>query len=85
VTVRGVVGEDFQPAGVAIVSVAKGGAAANAGLQAGDVITRIGSTQITTVQSLTEALASYKPGQQVPVTDERGGQQKTVQVTLGSL
>jgi putative serine protease PepD len=85
VTVRGVVGEDFQPAGVAIVSVTKGDAAANAGLQAGDVITKIGSTQITTVQSLTEALASYKPGQQVPVTYERGGQQKTVQVTLGSL
>ncbi|MBY8876497.1 S1C family serine protease [Actinacidiphila acidipaludis] len=85
VTVRGVVGQDFQPAGVAIVSVSNGGAAAKAGLQAGDVITKVGSSPITTVQSLTEALAAYRPGQQVPVTYERNGQQKTVQVTLGSL
>ena len=85
VTVRGVVGQDFQPAGVAIVSVSNGGAAAKAGLQAGDVITKVGSFPITTVQSLTEALAAYKPGQQIPVTYERNGAQKTVQVTLGSL
>lgn len=85
VTVRGVVGQDFQPAGVAIVSVTKGGAAAQAGLQDGDVITKVGSTPITTVQSLTEALAAYKPGQDVPVTYTRNGAQKTVTVTLGTL
>ncbi|SEN71019.1 S1C family serine protease [Actinacidiphila rubida] len=85
VTVRGVVGQDFQPAGVAIVSVHKGGAADQAGLQAGDVITKVGSSPITSVQSLTEALAGYAPGQKVPVTYTRNGSQKTVTVTLGTL
>ncbi|MEE4541670.1 trypsin-like peptidase domain-containing protein [Streptomyces sp. V4-01] len=85
VTVRGVVGQDFQPAGVAVVSVTKGGAADKAGLRAGDVITKVGDAPVTTVQSLTEALAADKPGQQVTVVYARDGSRKTAQVTLGSL
>jgi S1-C subfamily serine protease len=85
VTVRGVVGQDFQPAGAAIVSTTKGGAAAKAGLRAGDVITRVGSAPITTLQSLTEALAARKPGDKVKVTYVRGGSTKSAEVTLGSL
>jgi S1-C subfamily serine protease len=85
VTVRGVVGLDSQPAGVAIVSVTNGGAAAKAGLKAGDVITKVGSTSITTVQSLTEVLAGLKPGDKATVTYMRDTATKTVQVTLGSL
>ncbi|WP_329179649.1 S1C family serine protease [Streptomyces sp. NBC_01477] len=85
VTVRGVVDQNQQPAGVAIVSVTKGGAAAKAGLRAGDVITKVGSTQITSVQSLTAVLAAVTPGTKVPVTYDRDGATKTSQVTLGSL
>ncbi|WP_333769672.1 S1C family serine protease [Streptomyces sp. IBSBF 2435] len=85
VTVRGVVDQNQQPAGVAIVSVTKGGAAAKAGLRAGDVITKVGSTQITSVQSLTAVLAAVTPGTKVPVTYDRDGAAKTSQVTLGSL
>lgn len=85
VTVRGVVDQNQQPAGVAIVSVGKGGAAAKAGLQAGDVITRLGSTPVTTVQSLTAALAALTPGTKATVTYDRDGATKTTQVTLASL
>ncbi|WP_037906229.1 S1C family serine protease [Actinacidiphila yeochonensis] len=85
VTVRGVVGENFQPAGVAIVTEEKNGAAAKAGLKAGDVITRVGNTQITTVQSLSEALAALRPGDKTKVTYTRGTSTKTAEVTLGSL
>ena len=85
VTVRGVVGQDFKPAGTAIVSVVRNGAAAKAGLRAGDVITRVDGDRITTVQSLTEALAGFKPGEKVKVTYNRDGATKSVQVTLGSL
>jgi S1-C subfamily serine protease len=85
VTVRGVVNQSFQPSGAAIVTVDKGGASAKAGLKAGDVITRVGGTPITTVHSLTEALATDKPGQKVQVTYTRNTSTKTVQVTLGSL
>ncbi|NUS17276.1 MAG: PDZ domain-containing protein [Streptomyces sp.] len=81
VTVRGVV----QPAGVAIVSVTSGGAADKAGLRAGDVITGIAGTPITTVQSLTAVLAELKPGQKVKVTYVRDGSTKTTEVTLASL
>ncbi len=85
VTVRGVVGENFQPAGAAIVAVTPSGAAAKGGLKAGDVITRIGGLPVTTVQSLTEALATFKPGQKVKVTYARDGATKSAQVVLGSL
>jgi S1-C subfamily serine protease len=85
VTVRGVVGENGQPAGAAIVSETDNGAAAKAGLKEGDVITRVGNRRITTVQSLTEALADLHPGNKVKVTFVRGTDTKTAQVTLGSL
>lgn len=85
ITVRGVVNGQFQPDGAAIVSVTKNGAAAKAGLKAGDVITAIGSAPVTTGQSLTEALAAYKPGDKVKLGYQRDGAAKTAEVTLGSL
>jgi S1-C subfamily serine protease len=85
VTVRGVLGPNDQPAGAAIVSAPQNGAAAKAGLRAGDVITKLGGTTITTVQSLTESLANRKPGDKVQVTYVRGNDTRTAQVTLGSL
>jgi S1-C subfamily serine protease len=75
----------FQPAGAVIVTVTSGGPAASAGLQPGDVITKLGDTTITTVSELTTALASLQPGNQVTVTYQREGQTKTANVTLGSL
>lgn len=65
--------------------MSKGGAAADAGLRAGDVITKVGGTPITTVQSLTTALAALTPGTKVQVTYDRDGATRTTQVTLGSL
>jgi putative serine protease PepD len=85
VTVRGVVDDGLKPAGAAIVSVTSGGAAGKAGLKAGDVITRLGPTEITTAQALTEALASYKPGDKVRLGYQRDGEARTADVTLGSL
>ncbi|MFF1482554.1 S1C family serine protease [Streptomyces sp. NPDC058301] len=85
VTGRTVVDANYQPAGVAIVEVKKGGAADRAGLRAGDVITRLGDTDIGTITSLSEALAADKPGQTVQLTYTRGGSAKTAQVTLGEI
>lgn len=84
ITVRTVVDDDYQAAaGVAVVEVKSGGAADKAGIEPGDIITELGDTDITTVTSLSEALAAEKPGDKVTVTYTRGGSEKTVDVTLG--
>ncbi|MFJ4896445.1 S1C family serine protease [Streptomyces sp. NPDC088727] len=85
ITGRTVVDNSYKPAGVALVSVSKGGAAEKAGLRVGDIITKIGSTPVTTITSLSEALASDKPGQKVTVTYQRSEAEKTAQVTLGEI
>ncbi|MFE2267196.1 S1C family serine protease [Streptomyces griseosporeus] len=83
ITGRTVVNDDYQPAGVAVVDVADGGAADKAGLRTGDVITGLGGTDITTITSLAEALAGARPGQRTTVTYSRDGRSTTVDVTLG--
>ncbi|WP_043682339.1 S1C family serine protease [Streptomyces xylophagus] len=83
ITGRTVVDDSYQAAGVAVVEVKSGGAADKAGIRAGDIITRLGDTGITTITSLSEALASDKPGQKTTVTYTRNGASKKVDVTLG--
>ncbi|MFE9447806.1 S1C family serine protease [Streptomyces sp. NPDC006739] len=83
VTGRTFVDDNFQPAGVAVVSVKGGGAADEAGIRPGDIITRLGKTPVTTITSLSEALAADRPGQRTTVTFTRNGDQKTAAVTLG--
>lgn len=83
ITARTVVDDDYQAAGVAVVEVKSGGAADKAGIEPGDIITKIGDTGITTITSLAEALAAEKPGDKVAVTYTRDGSEKTVDVTLG--
>ncbi|WP_346186582.1 S1C family serine protease [Streptomyces osmaniensis] len=83
ITGRTVVNDDYQAAGVAVVEVQEGGAADEAGLEPGDIITRLGDTEITTITSLSEALADEKPGDRTTVTYTRGGDRKKADVTLG--
>ncbi|MET8740937.1 trypsin-like peptidase domain-containing protein [Streptomyces sp. NPDC004728] len=85
ITGRTVVDDNYNPAGVALVSVTKDGAADKAGLRPGDVITRIDDQPVTTITTLSEALASDKPGQKVTVTYLRDGSEKTAKVTLGEI
>ncbi|MFH8754039.1 S1C family serine protease [Streptomyces atroolivaceus] len=85
ITGRTVVDDRYQPAGVAIVSAQEGGAADEAGMRVGDVITRIGDTPVTTITSLSEALADARPGQRIRVTYTRGDAAKSAEVTLGEI
>ena len=71
--------------GAYVASVVQNGAAASAGLKAGDVIVQINNTQVTDTQSLGEALASHNPGDTVAVHVYRGNQQLTIDVKLGEL
>ncbi|MDT0264909.1 trypsin-like peptidase domain-containing protein [Streptomyces sp. DSM 44915] len=83
VSVRTVLGDGFQPAGVAVVEVTEGGPADRAGLRAGDVLTELGGEAIVDVVSLAEALATHRPDQRVPVGYLRDDEQRTADVTLG--
>ncbi len=71
--------------GVALQQVTAGGAAAKAGLKAGDVVTKVNDFPTTTADGLIAATRYYAPGTKVTVTYTRGGSPNTADVTLGSL
>jgi serine protease Do len=68
--------------GVEIREAAQGGAAAAAGLKAGDIITKINERPVNTWTELTEQIASYNIGDKLAVTYSRGGKVSTATVTL---
>ena len=70
--------------GALLAQVTAGGPAADAGLRAGDLVTRIGDATITDSNDLVAAVAAHKPGDEVRVTAERNGRTVTVTVTLGT-
>jgi putative serine protease PepD len=70
--------------GAQVVQVQPGGAAAEAELRAGDVVTAVGDRVVTTSTELTAAIRSHAPDDEVVLTVRRGGQSETVEVTLGS-
>ncbi len=70
--------------GAEIQSVGSGSAAGNAGLQDGDVVTKIDDQLITSSDSLVATIRSYRPGDEVTVTYERGGAEQTTKLTLDS-
>jgi len=71
--------------GADIASVTSGGAAAKAGLQAGDVVTNFNGTPITNPTDLTAQVRYLAAGSTADLTYQRGGKSFTVKVTLGSL
>jgi putative serine protease PepD len=70
--------------GAKIQQVDNGSAAQNAGLKAGDVITKVDNHLITSSDSLVATVRSYRPGDKVTVTYTRGGSSHTVDITLDS-
>ena len=68
--------------GVFVYSVNKGGAGDNAGLQMGDVITKLNDTDITSMEDLSAAKKSYKAGDTVTITFWRGSEEMTTQLTF---
>ena len=77
-----------MPEGVFVSSVSEGEAAANAGIQKGDIITGFDGQIVTGSEELENKMAYYAAGETVDVTIARveDGEYKeqTVQVTLGS-
>ena len=72
------------PAGTYIREIEIDSPAMVAGIQSGDVVTRVGNTEITTYSELLGILQSSKPGDVLTVTLTRQGHEMSVDVTLGS-
>ena len=70
--------------GARVASVEPGSPAADAGLQAGDVVTAIDDRPVTSSTELTAAVRSRTPGDAVTLTVQRDGRTVTIEVTLGS-
>ncbi len=70
--------------GVAVATVQTGSAAADAGVKAGDVITGVNGTTITTADQLRAIIDSHQPGDKLTLTVLRGGSSKTLSATLGT-
>ena len=68
--------------GVFVYSTESGGAGEKAGLQLGDVITKLNDTAITSMTDLTMAKKSYKAGDTVTLTVYRGGEYITLELTF---
>jgi putative serine protease PepD len=70
--------------GAQIQEITNGSAAGSAGLEGGDVITKIDDTLITGSDSLVATIRSYRPGDEVKVTYVRDGDEHTTTLTLDS-
>ena len=70
--------------GAYVASVVEDGPAAKAGIQEGDVITKLGDDEITSADGLIIALRSHEVGEKVEITLMRGKDEKKVTVELGS-
>ena len=68
--------------GVFVYSTESGGAGERAGLQLGDVITKLNDTDITSMTDLSRAKKTFKAGDTVTLTVYRNGQYITLELTF---
>ena len=69
--------------GVLVASVTKGMPAFNAGLKAGDFITAVNGTPITSSSGMFRFIGETKPGTKIQITYLRDGKQSEVSLTVG--
>jgi len=69
--------------GVVINSVLDSSSAKKAGLQKGDIITKVDNKEIDSPEDLRNAIQAYKPGDKVTIDYLRDGKKKSAKVELG--
>ena len=74
-----------RPHGALVASVDKDGPAAKAGIVPGDVILNVGGHPIERYGELSGAIATMKPGQDVPLQVWRSGKEQTMSVKIEEL
>jgi putative serine protease PepD len=88
---HGLLGATVQPVtdgsvlGAEIRSVTAGGAAAQAGLQAGDIVTSFNGVPVTSPTDLTAQVRVLGAGEKAKVVWVRGGETNSTEVTVGEL
>jgi Do/DeqQ family serine protease len=68
--------------GVYVQQVPADGAAALAGLKKGDIITKVNNNQVATGLEMSAQIASFKPGDKVPLVYLRNNKEYTASITL---
>jgi serine protease DegS len=66
-----------------VAGVVKGGPAASAGLQPGDVLLALGGKPILDARTTMSDIAELTPGDTIPLTIVRSGEKKRVELTVG--
>lgn len=76
------------PAGVVVASVVEDGPAAQAGIQEGDIITKLDGRSVSSIEGLQDTLQYYAAGETVDIVVQRADngsyQEQTLSITLGS-
>ena len=75
--------KDTKPKGAEITNVSKESAAEKAGLKNGDVIVKINDKTVTDPESLSDAVTSFKPKEEVTVYYFREGKASSAKAILG--
>jgi serine protease Do len=74
---------DLPPGAAQVARVEQGSAAEDAGVQAGDVVVAVDGKPLEHSLELSTVIANKKPGEQVRLTLNRNGSEKTLTVKLG--
>lgn len=74
-----------MPLGAYVYSVDAGSSAEAAGIQSGDIITRLGDAEISSYSDLRTAVRRFSAGDTTELSLYRGGESMTLSVTLGEL
>lgn len=82
---RGYLGVRVAPDGVTIEEVIAGFAAAEAGLERGDRILRVGGDEVSSRRELQAALRKHQAGDAVKIAIDRSGKRLEVSVTLSRM
>jgi putative serine protease PepD len=77
--------DNDTPRGARVLEVTAGSAAHDAGIRTGDVVVRLGDEPIHSAAELVVAVRMRKPGERLPVTVARDGDDQRVTVTLDAI
>ena len=75
---------DPSDEGAVVAAITQTGPAASSDLRTGDRITAVDGQDIKDPSALSSAVLEHKPGDRVKLTVVRGGEQRTIEVQLGT-